>query len=739
MIESIVVERIVSRRDFGTIFSGRTKDGATVRVRADRNALMGVPEVGQIWSVHGEIENTTWGAQVKASRAVHALPSGRLMIDFMSRSVAGIGPGRAQRLWERFQERLPEALDVGDVDHIARVLEPDRPVLGPRLAAALVATWRKMAGEARLVEWLAAVGVTDVRLARRIYTLLGDEAPSRLQNNPWCLVPLLSWSKVDELGLRVARENGITVPQALPQRLTGAADAVVKDLIALGSTAIKTEDFRSKLATKLETTGNSPILGKAFALATERHAVVPAIEGLLRAPGCAVMEDHLAARLAKLARQGPSRQLRNVLDGIGANFGALSEEQALAVRKALSAGFTCLRGGAGTGKTHVAREICRLWEAAGGNVLLAAVAGKAALQLSRSTGRLARTVARTLHQLDERARIRNELAAHSDPDEREKLEARLRDLAHADENTMAIVDEASMLDLSSLHGLLRRLPNGARLLLIGDECQLPPVNFGLLFHRFVRDQRITATLQSVHRHSAASGIPVVAGLLRRRQMPNLALYGTSIRGVLLLPADGRDDIADKVISTRQRLLGQSEVMVLTPVNDGPCGVAGLNRRLHDDYVARTELQELRGPLGDLFSPGEPVVHRRNDYRRGLFNGSVGRVRRIERSQRSLTAVFDEEEHVFAGDELVDLALGYALTCHRAQGSEAKNVIIALSNSRLLDPSWLYTAVTRASELAVLVGQEKTIEEALGRPYPEDRRVVGLNWPPASEAQPTGHR
>src|SRR5215471_14500957 len=123
MIESIVVERIVSRRDFGTIFSGRTKDGATVRVRADRNALMGVPEVGQIWSVHGEIENTTWGAQVKASRAVHALPSGRLMIDFMSRSVAGIGPGRAQRLWERFQERLPEALDVGDVDHIARVLE----------------------------------------------------------------------------------------------------------------------------------------------------------------------------------------------------------------------------------------------------------------------------------------------------------------------------------------------------------------------------------------------------------------------------------------------------------------------------------------------------------------------------------------------------------------------------------------------------------------------------------------
>jgi exodeoxyribonuclease V alpha subunit len=441
------------------------------------------------------------------------------------------------------------------------------------------------------------------------------------------------------------------------------------------------------------------------------------------------MEDAVVARLANLARQGPSRRLRDALEAIGANFESLSEEQARAVRKALSAGFTCLRGGAGTGKTHVARAICRIWEAAGGNLLLAAVAGKAALRLSRSTGRLARTVARTLHQLDERARTLDELAEDPDPDEREKLGARLRELAHADENTLAVIDEASILDLSSLHGLLRRLPDGARLLLIGDECQLPPVNFGLLFHRFVRDPNITATLQSVHRQSSASGIPEVAALIRQREIPKLAPYGTSVHGVLLQPAEGRDDIADKVIATRNRLAGHSEVMIVTPVNDGPCGVAGLNRRLHDDYVERTELQELPGPLGDLFSPGEPVVHRRNDYRRGLFNGSIGRVRRIDRSQRSLTAVFDDEEHVFRGDELVDLALGYALTCHRAQGSEARNVIVALPSSRLLDPSWLYTAVTRASELAVLVGQEKTIQEALGRPSAEDRRLVGLHWPP----------
>lgn len=110
-------------------------------------------------------------------------------------------------------------------------------------------------------------------------------------------------------------------------------------------------------------------------------------------------------------------------------------------------------------------------------------------------------------------------------------------------------------------------------------------------------------------------------------------------------------------------------MIVTPVNDGPCGVAGLNRRLHDEYLRTKDLQELRGPLGDLFSPGEPVVHRRNCYKRGLFNGSMGTVRRIDRTERQLTAIFDGEEHVFVSEDLVDLSLGYALTCHGAQGSE----------------------------------------------------------------------
>jgi exodeoxyribonuclease V alpha subunit len=303
------------------------------------------------------------------------------------------------------------------------------------------------------------------------------------------------------------------------------------------------------------------------------------------------------------------------------------------VRRSLYAGFSCLRGGAGTGKTFVSRTICDLWERAGGKLLLVALAGKAALRLSRSTGRLARTIFRTLRELDEREAIESQLAGEIDQNERAELEAKLRDLAQLTQDTLVILDEASMVDLPSLHGLLRRMPHGARLLLVGDERQLPPVGFGLLFHRFVEDPAVTSTLTTVHRQAEHTSIPDVAAQIRRREMPNLSTYVSPHKGVMLELIPGREQIADRVVSIWNEFGDDRDIMIVTPVNDGPCGVTGLNRRLHDEYLRRKDLQELRGPLGDLISPGEPVVHRRNCCKRALFNGSMGIVRRTDRSER----------------------------------------------------------------------------------------------------------
>lgn len=725
----VVVDSIVSAREFGTIFAGRLADGSPVRVKAAGAAMLGVPSVGELWSIEGDVRPTRWGMQISTTRAVRAMPSGNLMIGYLSGCVAGIGPARARRLWNRFGHLLPQVLEVGDIAAIADAMDPDRPVLGPRLAAALVAAWNAMAGEARLVEWLSAIGIADLGVTRRVYRLLGVGAPAALQANPYCLVPLLDWKRVDALGLRLLAEAGDARPSHHPHRLTGAADAVIKDLIATGSTAVGPDRFDTLVARKLDQFPGSAAAHRAMSLALERHAVVRSASGLLRAPGCAVMEDAVTTRLRRMASETPPVGRKALLATSLAADAGLSADQSSAVRGALSASFRCINGGAGTGKTHVTRAVCDRWEAAGGQLLLAALAGKAALRLSRSTGRLARTIFRTLRELDERKTIEDQIAdGNLDAAETAKAQSRLETLACITADTLVIVDESSMVDLPSLFGMLRRMPEGSSLLLIGDERQLPPVGFGLLFHRFVQDAAVTASLTTVHRQAAGSSIPAVAASVRRRLMPDLQAHLPGIQGVTLLTAKDRQAIADRVVGTWEAYAETDDVMVVTPVNDGDCGVAGLNQRLHDRYAASKALKELRGPLGDLFSPGDPIMHLTNDYKRGLFNGSLGTVRRIDRTERSLVAIFDGEEHTFGPEDLVNLALGYAMTCHRAQGSEADHVVVALPESRLLDPSWIYTAITRARLSVVIVGQPETIRAALQRPFADEQRSVGLLWP-----------
>jgi exodeoxyribonuclease V alpha subunit len=336
-----------------------------------------------------------------------------------------------------------------------------------------------------------------------------------------------------------------------------------------------------------------------------------------------------------------------------------------------------------------------------------------------------------LRELDERADIENKLEdGDLDVADTEKLKKRLADLAYAGPDTLVVIDESSMVDLPTLFGLLRRLPQGARVLMIGDEKQLPPVGFGLLFHKFVHDPAVTASLTTIHRQASETGIPAAAALIRRREVPVMPVYAGLADGVSFVPASGREAIADATAKLYAGLGGRDgDILIVTPVNGGPCGTSGLNRRLHDAHVEPSGLQEMRGALGEIFSAGEPVLHRRNDYKRGLFNGSMGKVLRIDRTARSLVALFDGEEHTFESADLIDLSLGYALTCHRSQGSEADRVIVALAASRVLDPAWLYTAVTRAKRQVVLVGEVGTLTETLRRPWASDRRHVGLEWPP----------
>jgi exodeoxyribonuclease V alpha subunit len=181
------------------------------------------------------------------------------------------------------------------------------------------------------------------------------------------------------------------------------------------------------------------------------------------------------------------------------------------------------------------------------------------------------------------------------------------------------------------------------------------------------------------------------------------------------------------------------LQIIAPLNDrGSGSVLQLNRRFHALQLAKRNLDPdrcaVKGHLGQYFAAGDPITYLRNDYCRGLWNGSLGRIVSVDTHSRNVVGVFGGKEHRFDSAELINLGLAYSVTCHRAQGSSARRVIIPIIESRLLDPSWIYTAVTRAEEQAVLVGRPHTLDAALHRLPAWRRRITGCNFAAVANAE-----
>ena len=241
-------------------------------------------------------------------------------------------------------------------------------------------------GEAALVAWLDQQGVRDLKVVRRLQRILGPTAVEMLASNPYVMVPLLSWKQMDDLGSRLLREDGRN-PVLDPRRQVGAADEAVKQILRRGDTAIMPDDFASVLATLLGISTDGPSTATAVGIAVTNGAVLRS-GNLLRAPGAAGLEDDLAVRLQALSESTleprlhvstPSRWSELLADITGP-YKALEDEQHAAAVGVMSRPLACLVGGGGTGKTYTCKVICDLWIHLGGDVLLCALAGKAALR-----------------------------------------------------------------------------------------------------------------------------------------------------------------------------------------------------------------------------------------------------------------------------------------------------------------------------------------------------------------------
>lgn len=717
----VMVERLMISTDKYVVFAARHEDGKSVRVRSFKHID---PVEGEMFKVSGRQwyrpdPNGFTQRQIDADEISRIRTSGALICRWLER-LPHVGEKRSQRLREVFAGNLAEVLsDVKNLDVVAKAIDSHKPLLANKIATKIYSTIAardakhiSVSEEIGFFEKLEGLGVTDNRAARNLWRLVGGPAAiNRLLANPYLAASLMPWSKADHVGRALLKERTDKKNIAHhPDRLLGAVDSAWRDILSSGDTAATRDSFCKALEPKVVNVDEAIAIG-----ISKRHIAV--MGDLFRAPGAAWIEDDLLARLNRMEDAEPSIHTSdwNALSKVVAQAEEetslrLHDEQRGAVQTLLTLPVGVLQGGAGVGKTTVMKVLVTAWESLGGNVVMGALAGKAALQLSRGTStaripRLAYTVARLLRMLDDK----------DDGADTKGIQSKL-DKVGVNNKTLLILDEASMLDTPSLRQVVALLPLGARLLLVGDCAQLPPVGIGRVFHDLVEDGRRVVMLTTVRRQAHDSPVPSAAAFVRNGQLPPLAPWSSGENGIFWL-----DEPAKKIAGSMQvydlyadLMKRSSDVMVVAALratvksfNDSAAGRRRFNNSDDDPIPVRL------GPLASV-TAGDPVVCTQNRYKESLFNGLLGHV--TEANTEVVRVLWDgEKEPREVTKEIgADIELAYAITCHRAQGSAARYVIVLVEDSELLTREWLYTAITRTRETVIIVGSKEALERAVQR-------------------------
>jgi len=426
----------------------------------------------------------------------------------------------------------------------------------------------------------------------------------------------------------------------------------------------------------------------------------------------AASETALARNLSQLLSSAPVRdlcdpdRLRVAERAAGLE---LHPSQREAVRGCLRSPVCLLTGGPGVGKTTIVRLVVELAERAGLGVVLASPTGRAAKRLSEATGRPASTVHRLLgwdpsaHRFEHHGG--NPLGAE-----------------------LVIVDEISMLDVILAHHLVKALQPPTRLVLVGDPDQLPSVSAGnvladLLDSGCVPVQR----LEQVFRQDSDSLIVENAHRILQGDLPRTLSRDDPIGDFYFFPADDDESTAERLVEVVTQRIPQrfgldwvNDVQVLAPMYRGPCGVDLLNDRLRSALASGGS--ELRW-RERTWRVGDRVIQTRNDYEKQVFNGDMGRIVRVDKEKLALTVRFPERAVDYATDELTDLSCAFAVTVHRSQGGEFPAVVLPLVTQHwpMLQRNLLYTAITRARRLVVLIGSQRALRRAVENSRPSERQ------------------
>ncbi|MEU5426959.1 ATP-dependent RecD-like DNA helicase [Streptomyces olivoreticuli] len=635
--------------------------------------------------------------------------------------IKGIGPRIADRITEHFGT---DTLDVIEKDP-ERLIEV--PGLGPKRTKMIGAAWEEQKAIKEVMVFLQGVGVST-SIAVRIYKKYGDASISVTRHQPYRLAADV-WGIGFLTADRIAQAVGI--PHDSPERVKAGLQYALSQSTDQGHCYLPEEKLIAD-AVKLLQVDTGLVIDCLAELAGDEEGVVrESVPGPDGEPVTAVYlipfhraELSLAAQLTRLLRAEDDRlgafrtvEWDKALAWLADRTGAeLAPEQQQAVRLALSSKVAVLTGGPGCGKSFTVRSVVELARAKKAKVVLAAPTGRAAKRLSELTGADASTVHRLL-----------ELKPGGDAayDKDRPLDADL-----------VVVDEASMLDLLLANKLVKAVAPGAHLLLVGDVDQLPSVGAGeVLRDLLAPGSPVPAVrLTRIFRQAQQSGVVTNAHRINSGVQP----ITQGLADFFLFPEEDTEEagrltveVAARRIPAKFGLDPRRDIQVLAPMHRGPAGAGNLNALLQQAITpARPDLAERRFG-GRVFRVGDKVTQIRNNYEKGengVFNGTVGVVTALDAVEQRLTVRTDEDEEVgYDFDELDELAHAYAVTIHRSQGSEYPAVVIPVTTGAwmMLQRNLLYTAVTRAKRLVVLVGSRKALGQAV-RTVSAGRRCTALD-------------
>lgn len=658
------------------------------------------PLIGQLLEIEGEwVKHPKFGQQFKATTYKTVAPTEISGIEkfLASGAINGIGPAMAKKIVAEFGEKTLEVI-AKSPNELLKI-----PGIGKKTAEKISTSYLEQSELTEIMVWLENHGISNT-YAGKIFAKYGSFAIDIMEKDIYRLfqdIEGIGFLTADKLAfnLGIQRED--------KRRIISGIDYALMQLCNNGHCCIPEMALVDKTAKILQV--NNQII---FTILKERidngslNTEVVGGETLIYPPYLYYAEKKVAMRLLQLQQATEPLSEDNLSLFIKVwekdNQIQLAQKQKEAIKACLHHGVLVLTGGPGTGKTTVIKGILSILKAQGLKIRLAAPTGRAAKRLSETTGQKALTIHRLLEA--------NNLA--QDDNLQLGFSKDINDQLDAD---VIILDEVSMVDIVLMHHFFNAVPDGCRIILVGDTDQLPAVGPGSVLKDIIRSQKIPAIrLDEIFRQAQTSMIIQNAHIINagrlpdiRKQYSDFVFYelndDTSITQKILdlctkdLPHEGFDVLKD--------------VQVLSPMHRFLCGVENLNLMLQEQLNPKKNQDELKYS-SQTFRVGDKVMHIRNNYQKNVFNGDIGFIQDI--NNEKLTVDYFDHIVTYEKNELNELTLAYASSVHKSQGSEYKVVIIPLSISHyiMLQRNLLYTAITRAKQKVIIIGSKKALMTAI---------------------------